>query len=149
MRSLTFWGSLLFFPSAVFANPIVIKHCAQYDAVFTVILQLKGEKSFFVIDRIIKGKVDAKIMAHLQLYSKLKKQDDSMLCMFWKNADKSYEMTQINRGIFSTNVNGKTLTCNLQDLIEELDEAPEALERKARPKTILFRTVTDHLKVHH
>lgn len=108
------------------ANERVIKDCTPCEALFTVQQIDLNNKKVFVIDRIIKGNVNAKIMAYIQPGSRHSYSSKHLVFVVFPGVREIRSSPVNHFGRFKYEVNGKMEICSLHDLMFELDESPQA-----------------------
>ena len=107
------------------ANERVIKDCAPCEALFTVQQIDMNNKKMFVIDRIIKGNVNARIMAYIQPGSRHSYSSKHLVVVVFPGV-REIRSSPVNQfGKFEYEVKGKFEIYSLDDLIFELDESPQ------------------------
>ena len=117
---------ILFTSNKLKGNEIVIKESKKFDTVFSakIIYDKQNDSNLLVIDRIIKGKVDAKMLDFAKNFEKLRNnQSQNILFMFYPDGSKSFESHAIDsKGGFSFRLHDHKHYCLLENLISGLSE---------------------------
>lgn len=99
-------------------NPIVISECEKFVTIFTARIIQDGENELIVIDKVIKGSVNSKMMSFAKIYERSEKlKSKKLVFMFYPKGANSYETHSIDRnGGFNFRVNENKEYCRIEDL---------------------------------
>lgn len=114
------------FSSIASANEKIINYFIKHDVIFTAVFSCENDNRYFMINRIAKGSVDAKLMvlANLQASKKFLKPGDQVIFRHIRN-EKIIGFSPIDKnGVFSINLDGKLEECNIHTALRAVSEVP-------------------------
>lgn len=114
---------LLFFSVSSKGNEFVINECNKFSAIFTTEIIQRNNKNL-VIDQIIKGCIDWKMLVFAKNYEKSDKlKSNKIIFMFYPNGEKSFESHSIDKnGGFYLRINGNKKYCLVKDLTDNFSK---------------------------
>jgi hypothetical protein len=110
-----------------------LKAAGKFETIFTMRQIVVGGKKTLVIDRIIKGNVDAKKLTHAQL-SSWRDIDSGRLVVFMDNGVRQLNTSAISKSgkVEFFDLESKDQTCHIDSLIRELDESPHGIDARRK-----------------
>lgn len=115
-----------------------IRAAAQFETIFTMRQFVINGKKSLLIDRVIKGNVDAVKFAHAQLAAWHDIDSGRLIVFMDVGVARRHSAVISKHGVVEfSGMDSKEYRCNLDDLIREIDEAPHSVAarlKRAREK---------------